>query len=254
MKIGIIGLAGRMGASLILEARIMGHDVAGGLVLNGETAPADVPVLADLTALAAASDAVVDFTTASAAINHAEILAKSGKAWVLGTTGLSKADEAAVAQASKSIPVVYSENCSVGINLLMGFANQMGAALPAGEYDAEIVEMHHRQKIDAPSGTALLLGRAVAEGRGRNLVDVMVSGRDGHTDARATGEIGFSAIRGGQVVAEHVLMFAGATEHIYLTHRVFDRRVFAHGAILAAAWAHGRKPGLYGMGDLTKGL
>ena len=117
-------------------------------------------------------------------------------------------------------------------------------------YDAEIVEMHHRQKVDAPSGTAVGMGRAVARGRGVNLADVTESGRDGHTGARKTGAIGFSALRGGQVVGEHTLLFAGATEHIALTHRAFDRRAFASGAIQAALWVRGRKPGLYSMMDV----
>ena len=126
----------------------------------------------------------------------------------------------------------------------------MGAAFPAESYDAEILEMHHRQKIDAPSGTAVAIGRAVAAGRQVDLAEVTDSGRDGHTGARATGAIGFAALRGGQVVGEHTLLFASGSEHIALTHRAFDRRVFASGAIRAAGWVQGRKPGLYSMADV----
>jgi 4-hydroxy-tetrahydrodipicolinate reductase len=169
---------------------------------------------------------------------------------VLGTTGLSAADEAAVAEAAKTVAVVHAPNFSPGVNLLFALAERMAAALPAETYDAEIVEMHHRQKVDAPSGTAVGMGRAVAKGRGVNLADVTESGRDGHTGARKTGAIGFAALRGGQVVGEHTLIFAAATEQIALTHRAFDRRAFATGAIRAALWAAGRKPGLYGMMDV----
>jgi len=127
---------------------------------------------------------------------------------------------------------------------------QMARALPAARYDAEIVEMHHRQKVDAPSGTAIGLGQAVARGRGVQLADVMQSGRDGHTGARPDGAIGFAALRGGQVVGEHTLLFAAADEHIAITHRAFDRRVFAAGAVRAAIWVRGRAPGLYSMMDV----
>jgi 4-hydroxy-tetrahydrodipicolinate reductase len=177
-------------------------------------------------------------------------MAKSGKAWVLGSSGLSTADEAAVETAARTIPVVYASNFSAGVNLVMALCERMGAALPADVYDAEIMEMHHRQKVDAPSGTAVGMGRAVAKGRGRKLEDVMVSGRHGHTGARETGAIGFAALRGGQVVGEHTLIFASATEHIALTHRAFDRRAFATGAVRAALWVVGKPPGLYSMMDV----
>ena len=136
------------------------------------------------------------------------------------------------------------------MNLVLALCERMGAALPAEAYDAEIMEMHHRQKVDAPSGTAVGMGRAVAKGRGQKLEDVMVSGRHGHTGARATGAIGFAALRGGQVVGEHTLIFASATEHIALTHRAFDRRAFATGAVRAALWVVGKPPGLYSMMDV----
>ena len=151
---------------------------------------------------------MVDFTNAATAQPYAAAMAGSGKAWVLGTSGLSEADEAAVADAARRIPVVYASNFSAGVNLVLALAERMGAALPADAYDAEIMEMHHRQKVDAPSGTAIGMGRAVAKGRGVALSDVMESGRHGHTGARKTGAIGFAALRGGQVVGEHTLIFA----------------------------------------------
>ena len=178
----------------------------------------------------------MDFTNAATAQAHAAALASAGKAWVLGTSGLSAADEAAVAAAAQRIPVVYAANFSAGVNLVLALAERMAAALPAEQYDAEIVEMHHRQKVDAPSGTAVGMGRAVAKGRGTTLDDLMESGRHGHTGPRKTGAIGFAALRGGQVVGEHTLIFAAGTEHIALTHRAFDRRAFATGAVRAALW------------------
>ncbi len=172
---------------------------------------------------------------------------------MLGTSGLSAGDEAAVAEAAQRIPVVYSANFSPGITLLLELAERMAAALPGDSYDAEIVEMHHRQKVDAPSGTAVALGRAVAAGRGVDLAAMSESGRDGHTGPRRPGAIGFAALRGGQVVGEHTLLFAGASEHVALTHRAFDRRVFASGAVRAAGWVHRQPPGLYSMRDVMAG-
>lgn len=248
--IGVAGIAGRMGRLVAEEAGVAGLKVAGGIDRPGAAVPAGVPLLADITALAAASDVVVEFTHASTVQAHAAAIAAAGCCWVLGTTGLSPADEAAVAAAAKLVAVVHAPNFSPGVNLLLALAEQMAAALPADSYDAEIVEMHHRQKVDAPSGTAVGMGRAVAKGRKVNLADVMESGRDGHTGARKTGAIGFAALRGGQVVGEHTLLFAAATEHIALTHRAFDRRAFATGAVRAAIWVVGRKPGLYSMMDV----
>jgi 4-hydroxy-tetrahydrodipicolinate reductase len=192
----------------------------------------------------------VDFTHASTAVAHAAAVAGAGCAWVLGTTGLDAAQEAAVAAAGGRTAVVYAPNYSPGVVLLTALAEQLGAALPAETYDAEIVEMHHRQKVDAPSGTAVALGRAVARGRGVKLEEVTESGRDGHTGARKTGAIGFAALRGGDVVGDHVVMFAGAGERIELAHRATDRGIYARGALAAARWLRGRPPGLYGMADV----
>ena len=238
-RIGVAGQSGRMGRLLVEEIALAGCSLSGG-TRRGET----------VDALAAESDVVIDFTRASAVQGHATGLAAAGTAWVLGTSGLSTADEAAVAAAAARIPVVYAANFSAGVTLVLALAERMAAALPSAQYDAEIMEMHHRQKVDAPSGTAIALGRAVAAGRQVDLATVMQSGRDGPTGPREIGAIGFAALRGGQVVGEHSLLFAGADEQIVLTHKAFDRRTFASGAMRAALWVVGRPPGLYGMRDV----
>jgi len=245
---GIAGIAGRMGRMLIEELAAAGAPLAGGIDRNGGVN--DATLFADIAGLAAEAEVVIDFTHASSAREHARMLARAGTAWVLGTTGLSIEEEAEVAEAAKRIPVVYAPNFSPGVNLVLALAERMAAALPPAMYDAEIVEMHHRQKVDAPSGTAVGIGRAVARGRGVDLEAVKESGRDGHTGARKPGAIGFSAMRGGQVVGEHTLLFAAADEHIALTHRAFDRRVFASGAVRAALWVRGKPAGLYSMMDV----
>ncbi len=250
--IGIAGVTGRMGQLLAEEIPAAGATLTGGSgrTGGGKPVPAGIALLSDLAALAAVSDAVIDFTHASTAQPNAAVMAESGKPWVLGSSGLSAEDEAAVAAAAHRIPIVYASNYSAGVNLVLALCERMGAALPAEAYDAEIMEMHHRQKVDAPSGTAIGMGRAVAKGRGQRLEDVMVSGRNGHTGVRETGSIGFAALRGGQVVGEHTLIFASGTEHIALTHRAFDRRAFATGAVRAALWIIGKQPGLYSMMDV----
>jgi 4-hydroxy-tetrahydrodipicolinate reductase len=244
-----IGVAGRMGRLLVEEVRAAGATLSGGTVRAGsDKAPPGVAVLPDMAVLAAASDAVIDFTNAAAVQGHAAAVGST--AWVLGTSGLSAADEAAVARAAERAPVAYAPNFAPGVTLALALAERMAAALPAESYDAEIVEMHHRQKVDAPSGTAIGLGRAVAAGRGQDFTAVMDSGRHGHTGPRREGSIGFAALRGGQVVGEHTLLFASDAEHVALTHRAFDRRVFATGAVRAALWLRGRAPGLYSMRDV----
>jgi 4-hydroxy-tetrahydrodipicolinate reductase len=205
---------------------------------------------AGVEALAAVSDAVIDFTHPDTIARHAAAFASAGCAWILGTTGFDALAQSAVDAASNRIAVVQAANFSPGVNLVLAIAERLARALPPEEYDAEIIEMHHRQKVDAPSGTALALGRAVAAGREVDLSAVMQSGRHGHTGARPDGAIGFSAMRGGQVVGEHTLLFAAGTEHIALTHRAFDRRVFARGALRAALWTQGRSAGLYSMADV----
>ena len=227
---------------LLLEEEVLriGLPFAGGSSRSGTP----------LEQIVAVADVAIDFTNAQSVTGHATLLTRSGLGWVLGTSGLTAADEQAVAEASAVIPIVYAPNFAPGVNLVLAMAERFAAALPADRYDAEIVEMHHRQKVDAPSGTAIGLGRAVARGRGVVLDDVMVSGRDGHTGPRAEGTIGFAAVRGGQVVGEHTLLFAAGDEHIAITHRAFDRRAFAVGAVQAAIWLAGRQPGLYDMMDV----
>ena len=233
-----------MGRLLSEEVTAAKASLAGGTSRDGSGG------FTNLAALAKVSDVVIDFTNAALVQGHASALAEAGKPWVLGTSGLSDADEAAVMAAALRIPVVYAANFASGVNLVLAMAERMAAALPTAEYDAEIVEMHHRQKVDAPSGTAIGLGRAVAKGRGQVLAEVMESGRHGHTGARKPGAIGFAALRGGQVVGEHSLIFAAGAEHIVLTHRAFDRRAFASGAVRAALWVQSRPPGLYSMMDV----
>ncbi len=241
-----------MGELLVEEVQAAGEQVAGGVIHaeRHETPPSGIPLFSDIKALLTVSDVVVDFTNAAAAAGHIVAVEAAGKPLVIGTSGLSLADEAALERASQRIAIVYASSFAPGVNLVLALAEQMGAVLPSAQYDAEIVEMHHRQKVDAPSGTAIGLGRAVAKGRGVILEDVRESGRDGHPGARKPGAIGFAALRGGQVVGEHTLLFASATEHIALTHRAFDRRVFATGAVQAARWLAGRPPGLYNMRDV----
>ncbi len=249
IRIGIAGMAGRMGQLLIEEVAAADAVCVGGtLRAGGKPAPAGMQSFPDIESLFAASDVVIDFTHADTAATHAAAAAACGKGFILGSSGLSAAAEAAVAEAGKHAPIVYAANFAPGVNLFLAIAERMAAALPGAQYDAEIVEMHHRQKVDAPSGTAVALGRAVAAGRGTTMEEAGIeSGRDGHCGPRGTGTIGFAALRGGQVVGEHTLLFAATSEHISLTHRSFDRRVYATGAVRAALWVHGRAPALYGM-------
>jgi 4-hydroxy-tetrahydrodipicolinate reductase len=247
VRIGIAGIAGRMGRLLVEETRTAGAEVAGGIDRQPDPETLDARLFPGIAELARACDVVLDFTHASAVQSHAVALADASTAWVLGTSGLSADAEASVAEAARRIPVVYAANFAPGVSLVLALAERMGAALEAESYDAEILEMHHRQKVDAPSGTAVALGRAVAKGRGPALPELIESGRHGHTGPRKTGAIGFAALRGGQVVGEHTLLFASATEQIALTHRAFDRRAFAIGAVRAALWLAGRDAGLYSM-------
>ena len=241
-SIGIFGITGRMGQLLREEVEAAGASFAGGTARRGDTYPSDP------RALAQTSDVLIDFTHAEAAETHAAAAAAMGKPLILGTSGLNAAQEKALHAAARQIPIVYAANFAPGVNLVLALAERLAAALPADAYDAEIVETHHRQKVDAPSGTAMALGRAVAAGRGTTLEKAGIeSGRHGHTGPRKTGAIGFSALRAGQVVGDHTLLFAAASEHIMLTHRSFDRRVYATGAVRAALWAVQQAPGLYGM-------
>lgn len=238
-RLGIAGITGRMGKLLAEAVPAAGAVLAGGIGRNG-----------DLLSLARDCDVVIDFTTAATVARHAAILAGAKAPWVLGTTGLSPDDEAEVNAASALIPVFAAANFAPGVNLVLAIAERLAASLPAESHDAEILEMHHRQKIDAPSGTAVALGRAIAQGRGVDLAAVMEQARHGATGARKPGAIGFAALRGGQIVGSHSAIFTAGTEQITLTHHALDRRIFAEGAVRAACWIAGKPPGRYGMRDL----
>lgn len=259
--IGIAGCAGRMGRALIGEIA-----AASGLKLSGGTVEPDALGLIDRAALFAlaqqefaitddpdllfrSADVVIDFTSPAASCRHAALAGRLGTALVVGTTGLAPEDEAAIAAAAATAPIVRSANMSLGVNLLIGLTERVAAAL-GPDFDIEIVEMHHRHKRDAPSGTALALGQAAARGRSTTLDAVAQRGRDGDTGPRPEGAIGFAALRGGDVVGDHTIVFAGAGERIELIHKATDRRIFARGAVAAARWAAGRPPGLYGMADI----
>jgi len=249
LKIGIAGISGRMGRLLAEDVVAAGASLAGGTSRSGG-GPAGVTIFGSLAELAAASGLVIDFTHASTVVPHATAMAAAGKPWILGTTGFDTDAEAALKVAATKIPIIATPNFSTGVNLILILAERLASALPAETHDAEILEMHHRQKVDAPSGTALGIGRAIAAGRGVELADVMVSARQGHTGARKDGEIGFAALRGGQIPGSHSALFTSATEQITLTHHAFDRRIFSQGAVRAALWLAGKPPGLYSMKDV----
>jgi 4-hydroxy-tetrahydrodipicolinate reductase len=203
----------------------------------------------DTGALFKASDAVVDFTHPDATAAHAVLSGETGVALIVGTTGLEAQHMEALGRAAAKAAVVQAANMSVGVNLLLGLTEQVASAL-GDDYDIEIAEMHHRHKVDAPSGTALALGAAAAKGRGVNLEDVSDRGRDGEAGPRIAGDIGFSVIRGGDVAGDHTVIFAGPGERVELTHKAGSREIFARGAIRAALWTEGRAPGLYSMRDV----
>lgn len=262
MRLIVVGAAGRMGRTLIravsatpgvtLSAAIeregspvLGQD-AGLIAGVGELG---VAVTDDPLPAFAAAHGVLDFATPAATVFFAELAAQARIVHVIGTTGCTADDEAKIDAAARHAVVVKSGNMSLGVNLLASLVRRAAKAL-GPEWDIEVVEMHHRMKVDAPSGTALLLGEAAAEGRGVTLSQAAVRGRDGHTGARAEGTIGFAALRGGTVVGDHTVLFAGAGERIELTHRAEDRALFATGAVKAALWGRGRKPGRYAMADV----
>jgi 4-hydroxy-tetrahydrodipicolinate reductase len=194
------------------------------------------------------AQALVDFTTPQTSVALAALAAQARIVHVLGTTGLSASDDEKIHAAARHATIVKSGNMSLGVNLLAAFARQAAKALPG--FDIEIVEMHHRKKVDAPSGTALLLGHAAAEGRNIALEGHAVKSRDGHTGPRGETDIGFASLRGGTVVGEHDVIFAGDGERVVLRHIAEDRAVFANGALVAAKWGQGKKPGLYAMADV----
>ena len=208
-----------------------------------------VVVAGDAAPLLRSADVLIEFTIPAATLVFAELAANAGLIHIIGTTGHSAEEDALIAKAAKRATIVKSGNMSLGVNLIAALVKRVAKTLN-DDYDIEIVEMHHNKKIDAPSGTALMLGRAAAEGRGIDLKQHAVRGRDGITGARRAGDIGFASLRGGTVVGEHSVIFAGPAERVELTHRAEDRMIFARGALHAALWARGKKPGFYTMADV----
>jgi 4-hydroxy-tetrahydrodipicolinate reductase len=258
----VTGASGRMGQMLIRtvlssdKARLVGcversgHPWVGrdvGEAMGG--APVGVRVTDDPLEAFAQAQAVLDFTAPAATVEFAALAAQARAVHVIGTTGLEAGHLARIAAAARHAVIVRAGNMSLGVNLLVGLTRKVAQALDA-DWDIEIVEAHHRMKVDAPSGTALMLGEAAAEGRGVALADVRDSGRDGLTGARARGAIGFAALRGGDIVGEHDVIFAAEGERIILRHIATDRAIFARGALRAALWGQTQKPGEYDMADV----
>jgi 4-hydroxy-tetrahydrodipicolinate reductase len=262
IRLVVAGAGGRMGRALvraILETpgfALVGAFERVGAPGYGEDAGAlaglparGIRVTGDPAPLIAQADGILDFTAPAASTAIAALAAQARIVHVLGTTGLSAADERKVEAAARNAVIVKSGNMSLGVNLLAALTMRVAKAL-GDEFDIEILEMHHSKKVDAPSGTALMLGRAAAAGRGIDLENRKVSGRSGEVGARRPGDIGFAALRGGTVVGEHTVMFAGPHERIELTHKAEDRMIFVRGALAAARWGIGKKPGLYSMADV----
>jgi len=239
VHIGLAGARGRMGRAVseVLDRR---SDV----VTAARFDRTDVPDLG-------ACDVVIDFTEPAASVELARICAEAGgPALVIGATGFTPEQDAEIERAAERVAIVKSGNFSLGVNMLIGLVAQAARRLPASDWDIEVIEAHHRMKKDAPSGTALMLGEAAADGRGHDLADVRGRPRDGIGDERPIGEIGFSAIRAGGIVGEHQVVFAAQDEILTLSHSARDRVLFARGAVMAALWVKGRAPGLYGMQDV----
>mgnify|MGYP000418681570 CR=1 FL=1 len=262
MRLVVVGAAGRMGRTLTrIVAETDGVTLAGAIGRAGTAELGqDAGVLAGVGELGVAitddplpvfakAEGILDFTTPASTLAFAEIAAQARIPHIIGTTGISGEDEAKIGAAARHAAIVKSGNMSLGVNLLTVLVRQATKAL-GPEFDIEVLEMHHRAKVDAPSGTALMLGRAAAEGREIELEEHSVRSRDGHTGARRRGDIGFATLRGGSVVGEHSVILAGEGEMITLSHQATDRALFARGAVRAALWARDKKPGLYSMIDV----
>lgn len=257
-RIAIAGVGGRMGEALVQavaehpEARLGAASEREGSDLLGRDVGAPdtrVRVVADLADVLGDFDVLIDFTRPEATVTHAALCRAHGKQLVVGTTGLSAEQQAALGAAAGVTPVVFAPNMSVGVNLSFKLV-ELAARVLGDAVDIEIVEAHHRHKVDAPSGTALRLGRIVAETLGRNLDADAVYGREGHTGARDRRTIGFATIRAGDIVGEHTTLFAADGERLEITHRASSRMTFAAGAVRAAVWLGGQPPGLYDMQDV----
>ena len=264
LAVGILGGAGRMGRALVRAVT----EAKGAAVVGAVDAPGNPEIGKDLGGLAGIdplgvalgddvrglfdrADVVIDFTVPTATAENARIAAATGAAYVVGTTGLEPAQQAVVAEAGRRAVVVQAANFSLGVNLTIALTRRLAEVLD-DSFDIEIVELHHRHKLDAPSGTALALGRAAAAGRGVSLEDVADRGRDGITGARRRGHIGFGVLRGGNVAGDHTVIFAADDERIELSHKAGDRIIFARGAVHAALWTAGKPAGYYTMQDVLK--
>jgi len=261
MKVAVMGVAGRMGQELVRAAHAAGCSIVGGIEREGSPAigsdvgivagigPLGVAVTSDALDVISRCEGILDFTSPKATVEFAGLAANARAVHVIGTTGLTTADEAQIAAAARHAPIIKAGNMSLGVNLLVALTSRVAEALDE-DFDIEIVEMHHRDKVDAPSGTALMLAAAAAEGRAIDLAEHSVRARDGVTGPRRRGDIGFATLRGGSVVGEHRVIFAGAGERVELAHVASDRSVFARGAVKALQWGHGKAPGLYSMTDV----
>ena len=261
-RIGVLGCGGRMGRRMVAEISVTeGCSVAGGSAKPGSghvghdigemAGIGRIGILAGDSAEAVIrdSDVAVDFTAPDASVEHAALAGRLGKPLVIGTTGLSADQTERLRKAAGAVPIVWAPNMSLGINLLLGVVEDIARRL-GPDWDIEIMEFHHRGKVDAPSGTALALGRAAADGRGGKFEELERRARDGITGPRRRGEIGFAALRGGDAIGDHHVFFAGDAERIELTHRATNRIIYAKGAVRAALWAIGRPAGLYGLKEV----
>jgi 4-hydroxy-tetrahydrodipicolinate reductase len=262
LRLAVVGAAGRMGQTLVRCVKEQsGCSLAAALERPGSLALGQdagllagvgnlcVPITDGVAGLTGDVDGILDFTAPEASVTFARMAARSGLVHVIGTTGLAEEHRQEIAAAAKTARIVLAGNMSLGVNLLVALTRKVAQALDA-DFDIEVVEMHHKHKVDAPSGTALMLGEAAATGRGVDLASHAVRSRDGHTGARPRGHIGFATLRGGNVVGEHTVVFAGEGERLELTHKATDRAIFARGAVKAALWAQHQPPGLYSMADV----
>ena len=262
MRIGVVGAAGRMGGTVVRQVTetagcvvAAASEIAGSPAIGrdaGELAgigSLGVAVTDDAVAMFSRVDAVIEFSAPDSTVAHAQNAAAAGCIHIIGTTGLDKGQEETLRTAGQKAPIVYAPNMSLAVNILFALTRQVARMLD-DDFDIEIVEMHHRHKIDAPSGTALGLGRAAAAGRGVSLDEAGVLSREGQTGARDRGAIGFATLRGGDVAGEHSVIFAADGERIELTHKATSRQIFARGAVRAALWAKDREPALYTMFDV----
>ena len=263
LKVAIAGASGRMGLALIralsthqtLELVAAGIRTGSSSLAKSHFEGAGLSFASELITESTAhmvdsADVVIDFTAPENTVGLAGLAALHKKILISGTTGLNSAQKEALIRAGESTRVVWSANMSVGVNLLMALVEHTAAKLP--DADIEILEMHHRHKVDAPSGTALALGEAAARGREVSLADVAVRSRDGHTGARKNGDIGFATLRGGDVIGDHTVMFASAGERIELSHKASNRDIYARGALVAAEWVSAKPNGFYTMRDVVK--